>query len=315
MPELILHHFQTSPFSAKVRAVLGFKQLAWRSVTVPAYLPKPDVQALTGGYRRTPLLQIGADIYCDTALICEVLEHVQPAPTLYPEAVKGLARIVAQWADSTLFWTAIAGPRNPAHLLGGGPADTAAAFHADRAAMFGQQPRLAAPDAAAACKSYLRRLSAMLHEQPFLLGGAPSIADFAVYAPLWFTRVREPAAADFLQPTPSLMAWMDRMQAFGEGSAAAMDSTQALALAASATPAGAGNPLLRDSNFSDEHGIALGSRVGIRAESFVPEVSEGTLIAATRTHYSLERSDPRAGTLHVHFPRVGYVLARSGPPQ
>ena len=60
--------------------------------------------ALTGGYRRTPVLQVGADIFCDTALICDVLEHVQPAPTLYPEPSKGLARILAHWADTTLFW-------------------------------------------------------------------------------------------------------------------------------------------------------------------------------------------------------------------
>ena len=32
------------------------------SVHIPSVLPKPDVVALTGGYRRTPFLQLGADI-------------------------------------------------------------------------------------------------------------------------------------------------------------------------------------------------------------------------------------------------------------
>ena len=73
--ELILHHYPSSPFAEKVRLVLGFKQLPWKSVIIPSVMPKPDVVALTGGYRRTPVLQIGADIYCDTSLICEVLEH------------------------------------------------------------------------------------------------------------------------------------------------------------------------------------------------------------------------------------------------
>jgi len=47
----ILHHFLLSPFSEKPRAVSGSKRMAWRSVLVPPYLPKPDVVALTGGYR------------------------------------------------------------------------------------------------------------------------------------------------------------------------------------------------------------------------------------------------------------------------
>ena len=96
MTELILHHYPASPFAHKARCVLGFKQLAWRSVTVPSVMPKPDVVALTGGYRRTPVLQIGADIYCDTALICDVLEHLRPEPTLYPPHLKGVSRVFAQ---------------------------------------------------------------------------------------------------------------------------------------------------------------------------------------------------------------------------
>ena len=82
MSHLILHHYPSSPFSEKIRAVLGFKQLAWKSVIIPSVMPKPDVVALTGGYRKTPFLQIGADIYCDTALICNVLEHEQPEPEI-----------------------------------------------------------------------------------------------------------------------------------------------------------------------------------------------------------------------------------------
>ena len=89
MPDLILHHYPSSPFSEKIRLVLGYKKLAWKSVIIPAIMPKPDVVALTGGYRKTPFLQVGADIYCDSALICDVLEHVQPEPTLYPAAPQG----------------------------------------------------------------------------------------------------------------------------------------------------------------------------------------------------------------------------------
>lgn len=273
-------------------------------------MPKPDVVALTGGYRRTPVLQVGADIYCDTALICDVLEHARPAPSLYPEPVKGLARILAQWADSTLFWTLIAGPKPAAHMYAGAP-DAAPAFLADRQAMFGGMPRPRAPDAIAAIKSGLRRLNNMLQDQPYLSAAVPSVADFSVYHCLWFTRIRSPAEADSLQQLGHLAQWMERMQAIGHGRMEDFDSTRAIALAAATEPAAPGSGLLRDSAFQDDHGIALGSRVSIRAESFGAETTAGSLVAATRTHLSLQRIDARAGTLHVHFPRIGYVLERA----
>ena len=103
MSNIILHHYPTSPFSEKVRLVLGYKNLSWQSVVIPMIMPKPDVVALTGGYRKTPFMQIGADIYCDSALICDVLEQLHPTPTLYPAHQKGVARILAQWGDTRCF--------------------------------------------------------------------------------------------------------------------------------------------------------------------------------------------------------------------
>ncbi len=311
MPELILHHFITSPFSEKLRLVLGYKRLEWQSVIVPSIMPKPDVVALTGGYRRTPILQIGADIYCDTALICDVLEQLQPAPSLYPAPVAGLSRVLAQWADSSLFWAAVAGPRNPARMYGGVP-EAAAAFGEDRKPMFFAMALLPSADAAAASKCYVQRLADMLSHQPFLLGAQPCIADFAAYHPLWLTRIRSPAHADILQPTPAVMHWMDRIEAVGHGKLQKeIDSTQAIAIAASTEPLPVGQGPLPNDSFADEHAIALGSRVSVTAESFGTEATEGELVAATRTHYSLRRTDPRAGTVHVHFPRIGFVLKQA----
>jgi glutathione S-transferase len=306
MPDLILHHYPMSPFAEKARLMLGFKGLAWKSVFIPSVMPKPDVVALTGGYRRTPLLQIGADIYCDTALIATVLEHLKPAPVLFPEHLKGVTRIVSQWADSTLFWAAMGhtlSPKGAAAMFGKQPPEVGQAFAADRSAMRNGMTSLRAGDAASAYRSYLRRLANMLHEQPFLFGDAPCIADFAAYHPLWFTRVVNPPMAGILDATPGVLSWMDRMAALGHGQPAKFTSTEAIAVAAAAEPAP-----LADEAFQDDHGIALGSRVTVAAESFGPETTGGTLIAATRTHYTLERTDDRAGRVHVHFPRIGYVL-------
>ena len=311
MSDLILHHYPTSPFAEKIRLIFGFKQLAWRSVIIPMIMPKPDLTALTGGYRRTPVLQIGADIYCDTALICDVLEHIAPQPntTLYPEAVKGVARIVAQWADSALFTAAMAynfQPAGVAQVFAGAPAEVVQAFVADRGAMRGGAPRMAAADAAATYKSYLRRLANMLHGQDFLLGAQPCVADFAAYHPLWFTQDRTPALAGILDATPEVLGWMARMKAFGHGAFDKLSAADALQVVSRSTPA----PLQADV-FQDEHGMPLGSRVVIAADHFGQEPTEGELLAATRTRYTLRRTDERAGTVHVHFPRVGFTLKKA----
>jgi len=307
MTDLILHHYPMSPFSEKIRAVLGFKKLAWRSVIIPTVSPKPDLTALTGGYRKTPVLQIGADIYCDTALICDVLEHLQAEPTLYPAPGKGLARVVGQWADNTLFWAAMGyNLQKPgmAEIFAGVPVEAIKAFGADRAAMAQGLTRPRPFDATVAYKSYLRRLAAMLEGQEFLLGNDPCLADFAVYHPLWFTRTQVPVMAAILQNTPSVLHWMDRVAAFGHGHMSPCTATEAIASCAEA--AGATSQI--DTYFQDDHGIPLGSNVTVAAESFGSEPTAGVLLAATRTRYTLGRQDERAGLLHVHFPRVGYVL-------
>ena len=309
MSNLILHHYPTSPFAEKVRLILGYKQLAWKSVFIPMIMPKPDLTALTGGYRKTPVLQIGADIYCDTALICDVLEHLAPTPTLYPGAVKGTARIVAQWADSALFTAAMAynfQPAGVAQVFAGAPAEGVQAFVADRTAMRGGAARMTSADAAGTYKSYVRRIANMLHGQNFLFGAQPCVADFAVYHPLWFTQERTPALAGIFDATPEVKTWMARLKSIGHGTPGKCSAEEALELAYRSTPIA-----LQSDAFQDEHAIALGSHVVIAADHFGLEPTEGELVAATRTRFTLRRSDERVGRVHVHFPRVGFTLKKA----
>ena len=87
--EIILHHYDASLFSEKIRLAFGLKNLPWRSVIISSIMPRPDLMPLTGGYRKTPVMQIGADIYCDTQCILRELERRFPEPTLYPGASEG----------------------------------------------------------------------------------------------------------------------------------------------------------------------------------------------------------------------------------
>jgi hypothetical protein len=185
-------------------------------------------------------------------------------------------------------------PAGVAQVFAGTPAEGLQAFVADRAAMRGGAPRMASADAGATYKSYLRRIASMLHGQDFLFGAQPCVADFAAYHPLWFT--------------PEVKNWMARMKAIGHGTPGKCNGEEALQIAHSATPAA-----LQGEVFQDEHGIALGSQVVIAADNFGLEPTEGELVAATRTRYTLRRSDDRAGTVQVHFPRVGFTLKKVSP--
>jgi glutathione S-transferase len=274
-------------------------------------MPKPDVMALTGGYRKTPILQVGADIYCDTALIAPALDELVSAPALMPAAVEGLAGPLAQWADATLFWASMSYSTQAAgmaQMFAKAPPQAVQSFAEDRKAMGAGMPRPRPADATGAYKAYLQRLAQMLQAGPYLLGAQPSVADFAAYHPLWFTRSQTPVLAGILEAVPTVLAWMDRMAAMGHGTVERYTSAQAIELARSSTPKPVDGEL-----FQDDHGIALGSRVTVAAESFGLEPTEGTLVAATTSRYTLAREDERAGRVHVHFPRIGYALRALKP--
>ena len=305
---MILHHYPTSPFAEKIRLIFGYKNIAWQGVHIPMVMPKPDLMPLTGGYRKTPVLQIGADVYCDTALICDVLEHMAPAPSLYNAAPKGLVRSLAQWADTLLFPVAMAynfQPKGAQHVMGTMPEDVVKIFAADRQAMRGGGARMPAADATAMYKSHLRRISSMLEDHAFLLGDTPCLADFSVYHSVWFTIAKVPVIDSILDATPLVRDWYKRMSAFGHGKEHALTAADAIQAAKNAQPVP-----LTDDVFQDEHGFPLGTQVTVAADSFGTEPTQGKLVAATRTRLTLERSDPLTGTVHVHFPRMGFIMKK-----
>ena len=308
MTDIILHHYPTSPFAEKIRRVLAWKALPWKSVIIPIIMPKPDLLPLTGGYRRTPVMQIGADIYCDTALICAVLDRIAPSPGLYPAPVAGQARLLAQWADSTLFWTVIPYVFQPAgvqSLFGHLTPEQMQAFSADRAAMRGNAARMHPADAAAALPQYLRWLDDMLAGgQPWLLGEQPSIADFSVYHCLWFVR-RAKAMAGILDQFPRLQNWMGAIEAFPLAPPDKLGAEEALQIARAAEPA------TPDASFVDTHGIPLGTPVTVTPADYAQDPVAGVLVAASEIAYAVRREDERAGTVVVHFPRIGYQLRRA----
>jgi glutathione S-transferase len=303
MTELILHNYDFSNYAEKTRAALGYKGLAWASVIIPSMAPKPELTPLTGGYRRTPVLQIGADVYCDTRLILREFERRQPAPTLYPPAYAAAAETVAYWAENQLF-------RPIALYVSGSNLDVLPAeLQADRSRMRG----LPIPDAATVRRAALRNaplvrvgiagVAEMLADgRDWIMGPVPTVADFAVYHALWFIAARTDRLAHELTPYPRIAAWMARMRGFGHGRRVAMTAAEALRVAAVATPATvrASRPFPEDP--------PLGARVRIRADDYGRDPVEGELVFIDADEIAVRRHDAEVGEVIVHFPRLGYDL-------
>ena len=303
MSELILHNYDFSNYAEKVRLALGYKRLAWRSVVIPPVAPKPDLVPLTGGYRRTPVLQIGADVFCDTRLILAVLERRAPDPTLYPPDLGPVAAAIAYWAENQLFRpislavSAINHDVLPANL------------QVDRSLMRGLPP----PDAETVRRAGLRNMPALREGirtvagifadgRPWIAGSATSIADFAVFHALWFVTARTDRLAHELEVHPVVMDWMRRMRGYGHGTASPMLPAEALATASAATPA----PLRPSRPFPEDP--PLGSRVRIRADDYGRDPVEGELVLLDREEIAIRRFDNQVGEVVVHFPRLGYDL-------
>ena len=308
MSELILHHYPTSPFSEKARLLLGFKGLSWRSVTISPVMPKPDLTALTGGYRKTPVLQVGADVYCDTALIARRLEQEKALPAFFPEGQEMIASTFAAWADSVVFQHAVSlvfQPESIAVRFATLPPEAIKAFIADRAGLFsgGSATRLSAEQARHQWPTIMARLEQQLQrEQGDFLLGEPSIADFALAHALWFLKAT-PVTSPLVDAYPAVSAWLGRVLGFGHGAFSEMTSGEALEIARNATPAA-----LPDEQFDEPNGFAPGQQVVIAATDYGVDPVAGELMFAGCEELIVRREDERAGVVHVHFPRFGFRI-------
>jgi glutathione S-transferase len=299
-PEIIFHHYAMSPFSEKIRKIFALKNLAYRAVDQPMWMPKPHLTPLTGGYRRIPVMQIGADVYCDTALIARKLEELAPKPSLYPDRNEATVDGVSAWADRQLFLTVVP-------IVFGALADVLPKQLIDdrkrmRPDLDVAQLRAAAPSLRAALAAWCARLEGALDSHKHLLGAAFSLADAAGYHCLWFVR-NEPQSASALARYPNLGDWMARLDAMGAGKPKEMTPDEALAIAARSEP-----------QFEavvapdDPAGLELGAHVGIFSDDLPSDVITGQLVAAGTDEMVILREDGKLGRIALHFPRVGYLV-------
>lgn len=307
---IILHHYSASPYAEKIRLALRLKNLAWSSVDIPMMMPKPDLTALTGGYRKTPVMQIGADIYCDTNLILDELETRFKLPTLALPGHEGLSDMVSAWAAD---WFQQSVSIIFAALVDVMPAE----FVEDRRAMAGgtldvDGMKLSAPMVKDQWRSNLNMLEQRLigaqitGAGDFMIGAKPGLVDIHAHFNIWWMGQAQPDfLAACLQSTPHVKDWFERISDHKGQSPEPLSAEEAIDIALSAAPR------LKPASTSGElRDIQPGETVAVAPSDSGRDWVEGDLVIANAQRVIIARQDERAGNLHVHFPRVGYYLRR-----
>lgn len=295
----ILYHYEASPYAELVRAAFGVKRLAWSSLIIPRILPKPDQTRLTGAYGRTPVVQIGADIYCDTGAILPALELLG-GRSLYPAPFGPLHRLVANWANGPQFFAHVG-----AAMGGMTPAMMGEDFIKDRQARFGMDLAAlgrAAPHLAGQALVASQWLSDTLADGRAFIGGSePGAGDLALYSNIWFVKAVPTAAknAAAMLALPHVADWFARMADFGHGERREVTAGDALA-AARAAPA----PITGQVDAP----YAAGMMVGVTQDGTKDAPSIGRLLRCDSSGITIAREAADGLTVHVHFPRLGQVV-------
>jgi glutathione S-transferase len=302
---IILHQYDISPFSEKVRVVLGIKGLDWFACDEPVIMPKPELVALTGGYRKIPVMQIGADIYCDSQSIIRELERRFPSPSIHVGGA-GAGWTAGMWSDRVFFQAAVA------IIFGGGTALADEAFIKDREKLTGrpfdiEAMKAAAPLMAEQFRAQLGWIEEQLGDgRSFVLGEKPSLADASAFYNLAFVRWTSPNGVKLIESFPGVAAWEKRVAGIGHGNRQEVSREDALdiAKAATSTEAVKADP-------GEPNGLKPGDRVSVMADDYGRDAITGELVSSSAQHIAIKRNDPRVGDVVVHFPRAGFFVMKS----
>jgi glutathione S-transferase len=307
---IILHHFDRSPFSEKIRVIFGFKGLSWRSVRIPPIMPKPDLMPLTGGYRRTPVLQIGADVFCDTQIIIREIERRFPSPTLFPSGAAGVPWALSSWTDRAFFQNTVTlvfgtlGPKVPEEFIEDRSKLRGAKFDLERM-------RAAIPQMRDQLRAHLGWIEAQLSDGRQWLLGEFSLADVSAYMNVWYARSNLSAEEDravagvdkVFAGLSQVAAWESRVRELGHGLREEMSAGEALAIATKASPetVAANDP-------DDPNGRKVGDHVLIAPDDYGKIEVGGEIVSLSAQHIAIRRVDERLGEIVIHFPRAGFLV-------
>jgi len=304
MSQVILHHYPLSPYSEKIRLALGLKGVSWHSVEIPVWTPRPKLTPMTGGYRKTPIMQVGAEFYCDTLHILQVIEKQGASGTLYPKGQEGLAKAFGWWIEKGSFFNAVClaignMPGLPQELID------------ERRPLF--RVNLDPAELRTKRPLYLQRVNAHLawlaevlaDGRKFVLGSAPSAADLSAYHPIWFARQNGGKEVnDLIGFSSAIDPWYRRVAAIGHGKFSDMTPEQAIDAARAGQPSEPNGWLPE----AQDIGLERGDWVSVTPDDYGNPVY-GSLLAWTADEVVIRHEDPSVGKVNLHFPRVGFDTA------
>lgn len=301
---MILHHYEASPYAEKIRLMFGLTNTPWKSLLSPAKPPRPNLDPLTGGYRRIPVLQMGADIICDTSLIAEEIANLTHSPQLNPANIEGEAASLMHRAEQEAFFAAVAAVP-PLRLLTTmwlklGPMEIIP-FIKDRTGMLkgGTQKRTHPEKAKQILANLIEDLETRLSEIDWIAGDKPSVADFAIYHVLWLhvNFNRKP-----LEAGPQVLNWYQAVSNVGHGPREDVAQAYGFQMAKASSP----RPL--PDSIADSP-VAPGTEVKVAPSDYGLTPVVGKVAAITDDKIILARETEQFGLLHVHFPGNGYSIS------
>lgn len=303
MSDFILHHYAMSPFSEKIRLMLGYAGIDWLSVRVREMPRRRLLEPLAGKYRKVPVAQVGADVFCDTRTISSEIARLSGKPELALENCSEDIQQFVRHTDLEVFLACILsapGGTLLRKLWKGSSLLNVGRFLVDRINM-GRKATVKAmgpKQAKQIVRSHLENMEQMLAAKPFLFGDTPTIADFSAYHSLWF--IRDMGESRYVDRFANVSVWMERMAAFGHGRFTEVSAEHALDAALSTEPRA-----LPDSIDT----VANGQPITISPDDYGQIPVSGKLLAGTAHGWVLGRDHPRVGKVHVHFPKQGFVIS------
>lgn len=296
----ILYHYPMSPYSEKLRLTMGLLQRPWLSAQVAAYPPRAALAAVVGGYRRIPVLQIGAHIYCDTRLAFAALMGDESGYLSLTDRDEALR----QWAEQEVFFAVLAASSHyralryltrELSILG------LLRFLRDRIVMK-RDASIIQPDAKTGrdvLSSFVSHLDDRLTENAYLSGPEMGYLDLCCFHPLWMACQIDPRVT--ARCSSAVRAWFKKIQDIGHGEFSP------------ATPQIIADAIAEQTDFSGgvvEPPYLVAEPVTVRPSDYARDASSGMLVSLDGRRIVLERPLSEGGRVFLHFPRHGFEISR-----